>query len=49
MTGDATTIRLQRERAAVEQLLRYNALNLDALDRYNALSSTLATIAPKGA
>jgi hypothetical protein len=42
MTGDATVIRLQRERAKAEQLIRYNALNHDAIDRYNHLSYLLA-------
>jgi hypothetical protein len=42
MTGDATIIRLQRERAQVERLIRINALNWRAIDRYNHLSYLLS-------
>jgi DNA polymerase III subunit beta len=40
-TGDATTIRLRRERVEVERLIRVNALNNTAVDRYNQLSHLL--------
>jgi hypothetical protein len=48
MTGDATVIRLQRERAQAEQLIRYNALNAAAIDRYNDLSRLLEVLDHRG-
>lgn len=48
MTGDATNIRLRREQAATEQLIRYNALNTAAIDRYNQISKLLALYDPEG-
>ena len=47
MTGDATVIRLQRERVQVERLIRINALNWRAMDRYNELSDLIATLTRK--
>jgi hypothetical protein len=47
MTGDATTIRLQRERDQVERLIRINALNWRAIDRYNELSDLITTLTRK--
>jgi hypothetical protein len=43
VTGDATIIRLQRERAEVEQQIRYGNLT-SAIDRYNILSQLLARL-----
>jgi len=47
MTGDAVTIRLRRERDRVEVLIRINALNWRAIDRFNHLSRLLAVLDPK--
>jgi hypothetical protein len=44
MTGDATVIRLRRERAVVERLIHVNALNHDAIDRFNELSRLLEVL-----
>lgn len=43
-TGDGWVIRLTRERQEAEQLIRYNARNHDAIDRYNELSRILAVL-----
>ena len=43
-TGDGTIIRLRRERDQAEWLIRYNARNHDAIDRYNQLSRVLAIL-----